>query len=247
MDKMPAYRWRDAVRLAVFLKGSGPKIAKELEPKMAAVLKDGEELPDLAHLFDVLGRMVVAEEKHLDEQDYEKQRHDVNAASARFDLRREAMPLLRSRVQDVRRWMKSNMTPEKIKTILDFEGRTPRDDEGLEDLATVMVRRLPGLEPIQTPSGPVDPAGWAEYLRQPLAQASGLLGAIDGHIEGRGVSTKKKAEAMKTYDTLFRRIARVGWIFCHMAGLERDARRMVYKGGRPGVKVKKPRGPVNVA
>ncbi len=61
------------------------------------------------------------------------------------------------------------------------------------------------------------------------------------------MSTEKKAEAMKTLDTFFRRVARVGWIFCHLAGRERDARKLVYKGGRPGVKVKKPRGPASVA
>ncbi len=241
MDKMPAYRWRDAIRLAGFLKRTGPQIAKELEPKMAAVLKDGEQLPDLAHLLDVLGRMVVAEEKNLDQRDYEKHQHAVSAASARFDLRRDAMPLLRSRVQEVRKWMRSHMAPEKIKRILGFQGRTPRSDEGLEDLATVMVRRLSQLEPIQAPAGPVDPAGWAEYLRQPLAQASGLLGEIDGHVEDQSASVKKKAAALKTYDTLFRRIARVGWIFCHLGGIEKSARKLVYKGGRPGVKTKKPR------
>ncbi len=247
MDKMPAYRWRDAHRLAGFLKGAGPNVAEALEPRMAAVLKEGEEMPDLAHLFDVLGRMVVAEEDDLDQRDYEKQRHDGNAAAARRDLRQQAMPLLRSRVQEVRKVMRSHIDPEEIAKILDFEGRTPRSDEGLEDLATVMVRRLPVLKPIPTPGGSVDPAGWAQYLRQPLAQVSGLLGEIDGNIEKRSLSTEKKAEAMKTFDTFFRRVARVGWIFCHLAGQERDARKLVYKGGRPGVKVKTPRGPASVA
>ena len=52
---------------------------------------------------------------------------------------------------------------------------------------------------------------------------------------------------MKTFDTFFRRVARIGWIFCHLGGVERDARLLVYKGGRPGVKTKKPRGPIDVA
>ncbi len=247
MPKMTAYRFRDAQRLAAYLKGVGPKLAKALEPGMAAVLEEGEELPDLAHLLDVLGRMVVAEERNLNERDFEKEQHDINADSARRDLRQKAMPVLRSRVQEVRKLMKTHMDPKKIAKVLGFEGRTPRSDEGLEDLATIMVRRLPALKPIEAPGGPVDPAGWAEYLRQPLKQTSGLLGAIDRHIEHRILSTQEKAEAMTIYDKLFRRIARVGSIFCHLAGEERDARSLVYKGGRPGVKVKKPRGPAGVA
>ena len=166
MDKMPAYRWSDAIRLAAFLKGIGPQIAEALEPEMTAVLEEGEELPDVAHLLDVLGRMVVAEESKYDQADYEKHRHGANAASARFDLRRQAMPLLRSRVQEVRKWLRSHLGTEKVKRLLGFSGRTPRSDQGLEDLATVMVRRLAELEPLRTPAGKVDPAGWADYLRQ---------------------------------------------------------------------------------
>ena len=157
------------------------------------------------------------------------------------------MPLLRSRVQEVRKWMKTHIDPEKLKIILPFKGRTPRSDEALEDLATLMVRRLAEQKPSQTPAGPIDPTGWADYLSEPLKRASGLLGEIDGHREDRSVSAKQKAEAMRTFDTLFRRVARVGWIFCHLGGIEKTARKLVYKGGRPGVKIKKPRGPTNVA
>ena len=70
---------------------------------------------------------------------------------------------------------------------------------------------------------------------------------MDSHVEDRILSTEEKTEAMKTYDTLFRRVARVGWIFCHLGGIEKVARRHFYRGGRPGEKTKKPRGPVNVA
>ncbi len=214
---------------------------------MAAVLEDGEELSDLAHLLDVLGRMVVAEQKRLDDQDYEKHRHATSAASARLDLRRDAMPELRSRVQEVRKLMRTHMNPGTLKTLFPFKGRTPRSDQGLEDLAQLMVRRLADRKPIRTPGGPVDPAGWADYLREPLAQVSGLLDEMGGHSEDKTLSAKRKAAAMKDYDKLFRRVARIGWIFCHLGGIEKTARRMVYRGGRPGEKIKKPRGPVNVA
>ncbi len=93
----------------------------------------------------------------------------------------------------------------------------------------------------------VDPAGWVEYLREPLAKVSGLQGEIDGYSEDQSLSVQQKAEAMKSYDKLFRRFGRIGWIFCHLGGIERDARKLVYKGGRPGVKTKKPRGPIQVA
>ncbi len=244
---MPAYRWRDANRLASVLRDAGPKIAKALEPEMIAVLEDGEELPDLAHLLDVLGRMVLARQAELERRDDEQSDHSTSAASARLELRRDAMPLLRSRVKEVRGWLRGHLPTEEIEKLLGFKGRTPRSDEGLEDLAIVMVRSLPTVAPFETPTGPTDPAAWAEYLRPPLAHVSGLLSEIDTYTERRILSTEKKAEAMKVYDTLFRRIATIGRIFCRMGGHERDARKLVYRGGRPGVKTKKPRGPVSVA
>ncbi len=247
MDKMPAYRWRDAHRLASVLRDAGPDIAKALEPEMTAVLEDGEELPDLAHVLDVLGRMVLARQADLQRRDKEKGDHSSSAASARLELRRDAMPLLRSRVTEVRQWLRGHLTADEIEKHLGFKGRTPRNDEGLEDLAIVMVRYLPTLAPFEAPTGTIAPADWAEYLRKPLAHASGLLGEIDHHTERRILCAEKKAEAMTVYDTLFRRIAAIGRIFCRMAGRERDARELVYRGGRPGVKTKKPRGPVNVA
>ncbi len=247
MDKMPAYRWRDANQLASFLRKSGPRIAKALEPEMRAVLEDGEELPDLAHVLDVLGRMVLAKQASLDRQQKEKARHNSGAASARLELRQDAMPRLRSRVKEVRQWLRGHLTHEDVEELLGFKGRTPRSDEGVERLATAMVRSLPTLTPIETPAGPIDPASWAEYLRQPLEQTSGLLGEIDRYTERRILSAEKKAEAMKAYDTLFRRVAGIARILCRMGGLEKDARKLVYQGGRPGVKTGKPRGPAGVA
>ncbi len=239
MDKMPAYTFRDAIRLRGFLKKLGPLIAEKLEPRIAAVLEEGEPMPDIAHVLDVLGRLVFAAHLKLEKKDTEKHRHNISAASARFDLRRDVMPVLRARVQEARKWLRTHVAPETLKLILPFKGRTPRSDEALEDLAIRMVRGLSKLEPVQTPGGPVDPAGWADYLREPLEQASGLLGEVDHYVERRRESVQEKTEATREYDLLFRRVARVGWIFCHLAGIEKTARKIVYKGGRPGVKVKK--------
>lgn len=120
----------------------------------------------------------------------------------------------------------------EIVATLDFEGRTPRSDEGLENLAVAMARCLPAVEPIEGP-GPVDPAGWADYLRQPLAQASGLLSEIDHHSGERSLSVETKARAMRLYEVLFRRINRVGWILCNVAVCERmPSTRSTKAGGR---------------
>ena len=58
---------------------------------------------------------------------------------------------------------------------------------------------------------------------------------------------EKKTAAMGAFDKLFRQVAGIGRIFSQMAGLEKIPQQLVYKGGRPGVKTKKPRGPIEVA
>jgi hypothetical protein len=248
MDKMPTYQWRDARRLAGFLRTDGPMIAKELEPQMRAVLEKGEELPDLAHLLDVLGRMVIAAQARVEEKDDDKGEYATEVALARKELRQQSMPVLRSRVQEVRKLMNAHMSRETVRRVLGGEGRTPRSDEGLENLATGMVRRLEVLKPIPTPGGgSVDPAAWAEYLSEPLDRVSDLLIDMDVYGGGASAMVEKKGEAMKSYLKLFRQTARVGWIFCHMADLEHAARQLVYDGGRTAEKIKPRQGPVNVA
>ena len=239
MDKMPTYQWRDARRLAGFLKTNGPEIAKELEPQMTAVLEEGEELPDVAHLLDVLGRMVVAAQARVEEKDDHKGDYATEVAVARKRLREQSMPVLRSRVQEVRKLMNAHMSRKTVRRVLGGEGRTPRSDEGLENLATAMVRGLNVMEPMPTPGGDsVDPASWAKYLSEPLDQVSDLLIHMDVYGGGASAMVEEKGEAAKSYFKLFRRAARVGWIFCHMADLEHTAEQLVYDGGRTAEKIK---------
>ena len=118
MDKMPTFQSRDARRLAGFLRNNGPMIAKELEPQMRAVLEEGERLPDLAHLLDVLGRLVIAAQDRVLEKDDDKAGYATEVAVARNELRREAMPVLRSRVKEIRKQMNAHMSRKTIKRIL---------------------------------------------------------------------------------------------------------------------------------
>ena len=69
MRKMFNEREKAALRLASMRRNDGRLIAEVLEPRMKRVLDDGEEMPDLAHLLDVLGRVVQAECQDLDDAD----------------------------------------------------------------------------------------------------------------------------------------------------------------------------------
>ena len=154
-NPMPIQRKKAAERLAARLHKSGPVIAEKLAPRMAKVLEEGEEMPDVAHLLDVLGRMVKAEHKGLYDADDRRSHHGTEQWWLRKQLNEEAAPGLRGRVVEVRDWLRHNYGAKKAKWLLDFEGRTPRGIEELADLATIMVRRLPILKPKQGPGGDV--------------------------------------------------------------------------------------------
>ena len=132
------------------LRGDGPYIAKGLEARMARVLEDGEEMPDVAHLLDVLGRMVVAEVGDVYEAEKARTGRGSDQYWARRDLRENAAEL-RKRVVDVRKWLRGNYSAAEIKEQVGSMGRTPRGTEQLEDMAKVLVRNLPDLKPRQGP------------------------------------------------------------------------------------------------
>ena len=248
MDKMPIDQWKDAVRLAGFLKHNGPWIPRKLEPQMREVLEEDEELPDVAHLLDVLGRMVIAAHARVLRSDDDKNDFATEVAVARRELREEVMPELRERVKEVRKTMNTHMSRKTVRRILGGQGRTPRSDEGLENLATAMVRGLQVKEPIPTAAGDtVEPAKWAKFVNEPLTRVSELLITIDVYGGSTSAMVEKKGKVMQSYRKLFRRVSRLGWIFCDMAGHENAAGKLIYDGGRPDEKIKPTKGPFNVA
>lgn len=233
MYKMPIRRMKAAAVLAAGLRSHGDLIAKQLQPRMAKVLEEGEPLPDIAHLLDVLGRMVKAESQGLDEVDVERSREGAHARWLRRELREKAKPELRSRVREVRKQMVHFYGRRQTEEVLGLTGRTPRGLEDLEDLAIFMVRALPGLEPPKALGVTLDTADWAEFIRPALDDVSRLLDELDDHSGQEEDAVAGKQEALNVFDRTFRKVLRVGEIFYELAGLERMAKHLRYRGGRP--------------
>ena len=80
-------RKKAAGKLAADLRERGPAIARQLEPRMAVVLEEGEAMPDVAHLLDVLGRMLELESESLEAVDDERSHEDSEESCARRELR----------------------------------------------------------------------------------------------------------------------------------------------------------------
>ena len=242
---MPIQRHKAALLLARSLRQDGPVIAEKLAPRMSKVLEEGEELPDVAHLLDVLGRMVLAEQEEIYDADDLQVDHHSDRSRLKRELK-EVVPTLRKRVIEVRDSLRHNYGTAGAKRILGFEGRTPRATADLKDLATIMVRFLPVLKPKQQPGGEVDPAKWADYLKPPLEKTSELLQRL--HFKGDAVeiAAEAKNKIMVAFDKTYRRVLRLAEMFYLLACFENTARSLRHKGGRPAEKIKS-RGPSGVA
>ncbi len=237
--KMPRRRKWAAIKLGDLLKNHGEEIAEALAPRMAAVLEEGEELPDVAHVLDVLGRMLIHEREGLGVADRARVREGTDLSVTRKELRRRVEPELRSRVIHVRDQMRNAYGAKEANLLLSLQGRTPRGLDDLEDLAIVMVSRLPDLEPPKTKTGqPPDPAMWAQYVEPALKEFSRHLDEIEGRSGDESEVVAVKNQALADFDRTYRRILRLTELFCELAGMEKAIEFLRQPRGRSAEKIK---------
>ncbi len=246
--KMPLRRCKAASWLASALMSHGEWIEKELEPRMEAVLEEGEQMPDVAHLLDVLGRIVLRESEGLEEVDEARSKGGARVRLSRRQVRERFEPELRSRVVDVRDQMRRFFGTEETQLLLGLKGRTPRGLEDLEDLAVHMVRLLPTLEPPETTPGvTVNPARWAEYLKPALDDFSQEMDQLGNRSEDEVLVVDVKKKALAAFDRTYGIVVRMGELFYELAGLDRVSRHLRYRTGRPSEQVSRRKGPPEVA
>ncbi len=235
-------RKKAAAALAALLKSSGPGIAKQLEPRMAAVLEEGEKMPDLAHLLDVLGRMLKLESEGLEAASDARSAEGSEVKHARRELRDRAEPELRKRVTWVRAEMRKAYGAKETNRMLTLPGRTPRGRDDLQAVAEKMVSFLPEAEPPEEkPGSKVTPAEWAEYVKPALADFDRCLARLGNHSENQVEIVEQKKQALATFDRNYSRIIRLAELFYELAGMESLIKHLRY---HPGRSTRHPKAPV---
>jgi hypothetical protein len=134
-------RVRVAQRLRASLKTDAAKVARGLEERMAKVLEPGEEPPDIQHLLNVLGRMMVYEAKELEGS--EDWRFDETWSLE--DLQREyraTIESFRSWLVGLRKQMRGLIGDDETRHLLELGGRTPRSQEELAGYAGWLYGRM---------------------------------------------------------------------------------------------------------
>ncbi len=227
-------RKKAATSLASMLQSNGPEIAKQLAPRMAAVLEEGEEMPDVAHLLDVIGRMLVLESEGVETASRTRSLEGTEVTEARRELRERAEPELRSRVSWVRTQMRNAYGAKEARRLLNHSGRTPRAREELKQMAENLVALLPLAElPKAMPGSPVKPADWADYLRPALTDFSRSLGTLQRHTESQAEVVAERNKALAIFDQNYSRVVRLTELFYELSGLDTLVKHLRHQPGRP--------------
>ncbi len=222
-----------AIALASSLRKDATLIAEELEPRMAAVLEEGEAMPDVAHLVDVLGRMVRHESVELEKADFARDKKRTLAAVARLQLNGDRGAALREQVQRVRRELVLMFGAQEVKKMLGFSGRTPRSRDELVRLADRMLAMLPVLRPAKVSGSIVTPAGMVPELRAALVNYEESMGNLRESSEDEALRVAVKHKALLAFNRTYRWVMTLGTVFYKLAGLEDRVPFLRYRGGRP--------------
>ncbi len=178
MAKSSNMVWRrlEAVEhLRSCLKVHGSAAAAGLEARMAAVLEEGEPMPDAGHLMDVLSRMLEQECRQLQDDDGERCSKTLSVQMAR-EQRRETAVELRGKLVDLRDRLRGIYGAAEAARILDLVGRTPRGFEELARYSRWLVGRLRDVElPPPEVGLEVDAAAWADDLEPPALRLTALV------------------------------------------------------------------------
>ena len=169
-SRMVHRRHLAAHRLRGGVTALGPRPAKALEERMAAVLEEGEQVPDVMHFIDVLSRMLVHEADKLDVADGAR-RHSAGAADCtRKHYRDPAADELRQMIVDLRKCLTGMYGTRQANDLLGFRGRTPRGLAELQVFGRLLVMDLPKLKlPAPKVDIGVSPQTWAEKMK-PLVE-----------------------------------------------------------------------------
>ena len=172
---------RDADELAGAVRALKSTAAAALAERLRTVLRDGEEMPDVELVFELLGRLVERRRDEVEEADGERWVRGMDLYALRMECRK-ARDELYAEASWIRGALVELCGSKRCRTLFGLAARTPRGAEELADEVGRMVRRL-GRPDLRLPAPPglrFDPSGWIEILKPRLERLTSLLAEIEG-------------------------------------------------------------------
>ncbi len=200
-SKMVNRRYKAARRLRGAVLAHGHRPAKALEERMAAVLKEGEQMPDVGHFIDVLSRLLIHELDQLEAADHDRWSGTAAAQAARKSCRDPAIDDLRRMIVDVRKILTGIYGTKEANDILGIKGRTPRGHEDLLYFGRQLVRGLPTVKLAEPKVAlGVCPRAWAAKLKPLVDRLAEQLEAADSRNWEEDVAVDARNQRIGDFD-----------------------------------------------
>ena len=176
---------RDADELAAAVRALKGTAAASLAERLRTVLRDGEDLPDVELVFELLGRLVEKERHRVEEADGDRWVRGMDLYCLRLDCRK-AKDELYAEASWIRGALVELLGSKRCRQLFGLAARTPRGAAELAEEVERLVRRLerPGLRLPAPPGLRADPASWTSILKPRLARLTALLAEIDAAEAG---------------------------------------------------------------
>jgi hypothetical protein len=155
--------------------------ASSLEARLAPLLDDGEEMPDVRLLFRLMGRLAEREVEALDEADTQRWLAGMKLVSLRQKCR-EVKAELYAATRRVRKILVELFGSRDVRRRFGLGARTARGTADLALEAGRIERRLrsgPDLPRPSTPGLTISPLAWAKMLRPGIDLLERLLREIE--------------------------------------------------------------------
>ncbi len=232
---MALQRKRAVLDLAASLAAQGDTAAASLEERLKEVLEDGEEMPDVRHLFTLLERLVRGAGDDLDEADGDRFVRGMRLRVLR-EQARQTKAELHGEVVAVRKALVDLYGSRQVRFQFGLAERTPRGTANLADEARQLTARLdhpelvlpaplaPGLVP--------DVAGWVGRLKPLSARLENLLSELERRRIGADDGVIEQRREMAACDETYLLVAHTAEALFRLAGEMELARRLRPKAKR---------------
>ena len=232
-------RKRAMTDLVASLAAQGDTAAASLEQRLATVLKEGEEMPDVRHLIRLLERLVERSGDDLDQADGDRFVRAMRLKVLQEEAR-QTKAKLHDEVVKVRKALVDLYGSAHVRLRFGLAERTPRGTADLSDEARRLVVRLgdPELvlpEPLIAGLAP-DPKGWARSLRPAMERLERLLKELERRRIGASDGVLEQRKALEACDETYMLVARTAEALFRLGGEKELARRL-----RPKVKQRRKR------
>ncbi len=203
-SKMGMRREKAAHWLREGILAHGRMAVEGLEKRMAAVLEEGEKMPDVMHLLDVLTRLLIRDAQQIEETDWDRSAEKGQTGVKRHHFRDPAMKALRQLVVDIRKALRGLYGNDETNKILHIKGRTPRSYDDLARFGPWLLYMLHNIPLPKSRLGTPPVEDWARQLA-PLVKT---FGDEKDEVDRRATWKEPLAadgfkEALVDFDTIY--------------------------------------------